>query len=545
MRYLNPRLGQKPFEALAGGSGGAASTSTKVTFEEHQVAIIDFTAVNEAVDTGIPVPANTKTIEVNYGASTDDATAGVDLLWINLPIEEWNRLEGVDVGDAPTMANARFTRIWRDPNITTVGGVGARQVWLLKGNNGNIFVMSDNTGWDIHPFRVRFEIHENVSGSGGSGSGTTLTPETDELIVYEEADEHNIININGKPYEVVRAHHDGHGKDVSLEELTHVNFRGFIDRVNNVLEPADGQFVYVYSESLGIASGFERYTTAGVTGWYPYRPFDAGNEWENAPAGFTYTGALTYRGYRQDEADLIRVAGAAGQVFVLLDERQVMFVNEFTAELKGYFYFKTQNVVPTRVGPVSMVAFWGEGQSSVYDRSGSHREAHAFQNGTEYTYRLQFNDSEPDEIIYGDDFGVRAVVAADAPNADLMVGTPTGGVETTEVLADHAVLTFPAGKYLVSLRHESVIRNDNDTGIRSYEIQSDADDFLISARTYASSLIDLPPGLTGSITNESLVIDSVVESLTEIQLTFFHVGANDLTPFDGITTVAYITKLEG
>ena len=45
----------------------------------------------------------------------------------------------------------------------------------------------------------------------------------------------------------------------------------------------------------------------------------------------TYTGPLNYRGYRQDELDLIRVAAASGEAFVLLDERQVMFVDEFTA----------------------------------------------------------------------------------------------------------------------------------------------------------------------------------------------------------------------
>ena len=52
----------------------------------------------------------------------------------------------------------------------------ARQVWIGKGNNGNVFVFTDNTSWDIHPFRVRFEIHTPltvVTGVAGGGVGGT------------------------------------------------------------------------------------------------------------------------------------------------------------------------------------------------------------------------------------------------------------------------------------------------------------------------------------------------------------------------------------
>ena len=165
---------------ISGGTPLAVTTAdiASITFTEGLTAEIDPAAINTAVDTGIAVPANTKTILVNYGASTDAATAGRDLLWFPMPIEEWERLDGVDVGDTPTQGNARFTRIWRDADITAVGAVMARQVWLGKGNNGNIFVWSDNTAWDIYPFRARFEIHEpltvvtDVTGGGGGGGGT-------------------------------------------------------------------------------------------------------------------------------------------------------------------------------------------------------------------------------------------------------------------------------------------------------------------------------------------------------------------------------------
>ena len=187
-------IGATDYMLVAGGGGSPLVTTTEVianvTFMEGVNPGIDFTATNSAVDTGIAVPANTKTLMVNYGASGSSATSGRDLPWFEMPIEEWERLVGVDVGATPTQGNARFTRTWRQDNITALGGTAARQVWLGKGNNGNIFVWTDNTGWDIYPFRARFEIHTpltvvtGVSGGGGTAdgvvdggsvSGTTLT----------------------------------------------------------------------------------------------------------------------------------------------------------------------------------------------------------------------------------------------------------------------------------------------------------------------------------------------------------------------------------
>lgn len=150
-------------------SGGVASplvvteeVVSNVTFSEAE-ATIDFAAINSAVDTGIAVPADTVTLSVNYGASTDGENAAIDLPWYPIPIEEWDRLTPVAVGDSPTQANARMTRSWRDADITTAGATQARQIWYAKGANGHVFVMTDNVSWDIHPFRARFEIHTALS----------------------------------------------------------------------------------------------------------------------------------------------------------------------------------------------------------------------------------------------------------------------------------------------------------------------------------------------------------------------------------------------
>ena len=168
------------------GGGGTPLVLTKeivtrVTTEEAGGENFLFTNDNEfeAVDTGIGVPAGTKTILLNYGASNTNAQSGVDLPWWPVTIEEYNRLDPTTVGAGPTAATCRFTRTWRNDNISVNGATGARQIWFGKLANGNIVLWSDNDSWDIIPFRVRFEIHEDVevvtdaTGNvvGGDGTG--------------------------------------------------------------------------------------------------------------------------------------------------------------------------------------------------------------------------------------------------------------------------------------------------------------------------------------------------------------------------------------
>ena len=169
-----------------GGGGGSPLTVTtediaSVTFTEGMNVGIEFTNTNVAIDTGIAVPANTVTILANWGAASTDATAGLDLPWFALPIEEWDRLDPVDAGDTPTQGNIRFTRTWRDTDVTSLGGTQARQIWIGKGNNGNVFVWTDNVLYDAHPFRVAsrstkpLTVVTDVTGGGGSSTFAALT----------------------------------------------------------------------------------------------------------------------------------------------------------------------------------------------------------------------------------------------------------------------------------------------------------------------------------------------------------------------------------
>lgn len=181
-----------------GGNGGEGTPLvltkemvTRVTMVEAGGNNFLFTTDNdfEAADTGIAVPDNTKTILLNYGANNTNAESGIDLPWFSVPIEEYNRLLPTTVGAGPTAATCRFTRTWRNDNISVNGGTGARQVWYGKLANGNIAVWTDNAAWDIVPFRVRFEVHTEVevvtdaTGSvvGGGGGGLRVVESYDAI----------------------------------------------------------------------------------------------------------------------------------------------------------------------------------------------------------------------------------------------------------------------------------------------------------------------------------------------------------------------------
>ena len=85
-------------------------------------------------------------------------------------------MDGSDAGDGPTVANSRGTRIWDNSNVTTVGGSGARQVFLMKGNNGNVLIATENTAQGAWPFRARFEVHETVAVGGDVSGGGGNNP---------------------------------------------------------------------------------------------------------------------------------------------------------------------------------------------------------------------------------------------------------------------------------------------------------------------------------------------------------------------------------
>ena len=85
------------------------------------------------------------------------------------------------------------------------------------------------------------------------------------------------------------------------------------------------------------------------TGFFPgYNPFAPGQPWHTAlvEPGIDYVGNFTYRGHVLNEAGAERNASAAGEVYVLLEDNIVTFVDEYTAPADGETSFLGTPLIP-------------------------------------------------------------------------------------------------------------------------------------------------------------------------------------------------------
>ena len=173
------RAGQVPAVNAAGDAYELKEPTTDTGSVSHyelmeESANIDFTEINSAVDTGITVPANTRLILINLGAASDNGMASKDLIWVALPITEWDRMDGVDVGDVRTQNNVRVAQTHYSNDVASVTTLPLedRIIYLMRGNNGNVFVSADDLQADIYPLTVIFEIHTTLT----LGINSTIDP---------------------------------------------------------------------------------------------------------------------------------------------------------------------------------------------------------------------------------------------------------------------------------------------------------------------------------------------------------------------------------
>ena len=139
------------------------------------------------------------------------------------------------------------------------------------------------------------------------------------------------------------------------------------------------------------------------------------------------------------------------------------------------------------VGPISMVAFWGEGQTEEVGGA-IVRELTSLSR-----YRWEFDQGEPNDIIFGTDPGVRAVNASFAANADLL---------GAEVLGDRRVLQFPSGRYLIDAFQVTRANVDDDLRAAAYRVMTGDDDHLVEeASGYNSNTSADPLGVVGGTGN--------------------------------------------
>ena len=286
-------------------------------------------------------------------------------------------------------------------------------------------------------------------------------------------------------------------------------------------------------------SGFERYwdgTEAdnpdGFVGFANYVPFAEGEYWATVDDG-DGNAIDTSGGFVIADSELNAFVRAqdAGDVFVIRGQPRILIAETVQAPASTRTDYKPRLYVP-QAGPVGMVAFWGAGQSEArpaeaYDRTLVNNEF----------YRYTFVGEDPDDVIFGVDFGVRCVAAADVPT--------TAGVMTGETIGDQQIFSFPAGKYIVELFDQT--RVDQDTGlyIWGYCLKSGADEQVLQASSGESGAnFSDPLGVVDAAEEgRQSIYGKVVLTLdTDSHLTF--IGG----PFDSAAEgagnhVLYVTKV--
>ena len=140
---------------------------------------------------------------------------------------------------------------------------------------------------------------------------------------------------------------------------------------------------------------------------------------------------------------------------------QVRILRSWSAPTAGHEVFQAEVLA----GPKAQVQFWGEGQTSadpfdVIDHT---------RTGTSAYHRHHFHGTVPDLVLYGHDFGVRALNAADATETDLLAG---------ETLEDLSVLEFPPGSYRMAMSSTVQETYDTTLGLFIYKVMTGDDDYL-------------------------------------------------------------------
>ena len=201
--------------------------------------------------------------------------------------------------------------------------------------------------------------YRSSSRTSTPGDASSLTP-VSGVQAYTSEDEHKIVNIGGHPFEIKQR--PVVAREVSIVEvIDDPDFRGFASRSGSISNPMADEWFFSIGAG-GFYSGFENYDG----NWRPnYDPFAAGEPWENSPD----TAEVMYRNMPlhwdgravTNQAAAEAAATGVGEVFVLINERVVVYIDEFTAGSDGDDYVPIA-LVPTHFDNPTLF-LWGSEQA--------------------------------------------------------------------------------------------------------------------------------------------------------------------------------------
>ena len=236
--------------------------------------------------------------------------------------------------------------------------------------------------------------------------------------------------------------------------------------------------------------------------------------------------------YTYDEDEVPLNVSAVGQVIVDIPRMRIHGALAFTAGAVEHTDRRDEIYHPPG-GDHAVMIFHGEGQSGI---TIGDSVVHA-QTGSLPNYRYKFNQELPDQVLVGVNPGIRAVLASEASNANLLAG---------ETLDDYRVIEFPVGKYRIDFHaaHESF--GDGDLRCFMYQIMSGTDDLHISSAVGYATRVNDPLGsvVDTDETYQSVQFETLLVFDKTSQITFITAGFNVGDNFDDGTHYLEIEVLE-
>ena len=190
----------------------------------------------------------------------------------------------------------------------------------------------------------------------GSARVDELATNLTEFPVIEADDVGKHFVVNGIEYVVVSRPTPGHGRMVTLSEITDADFLGFARNFIQAAYRAGASLAadqFYYSTTYG---DFEEYITNPSNGWIGYSPFETGEPWASVVIGGSTiniapgTHAVPVHG----EAAAETRVSAVGQVFADLDTHRMLVVSAFVAELPEFQSFEFEVYQAPGVGGLSV-----------------------------------------------------------------------------------------------------------------------------------------------------------------------------------------------
>ena len=538
----------------SGGGGGTTVTATKITRTTFSVDMNFVDSDDFESPPGIPAwPAGAIEARINFGGV--DASSAGTAEWgfvTKVQFDEWTA--AVD-GGSPTDSTGIFFRDFTANAPASVTST-ARDFFIGKDADDKLLFASSTTSEDAYPLTIIWFKEEDVDiVSGGGGAAPGWIEPKDE---YVEDDLHKFLIENGALKHIVLETQVGHSRVVDFQTLAnavsaldadgnHVStgeagdFLGFFPNLSGIpaLSITDGS----WAAFIG-AGDFEIQDPTGFYSsehWNSYNPFRGSGTrpW----ATITLADATTQDHVAFTDPDtgvvsdwrIVNTSGhaerfttAIGEAFFIQDEQKIKMVTAYTPHEEGEVRYVSEPWIPGGVVR-PMIRFWGAGQTS--EENGGVPVARVQSStpvASNFAYRYQFNQAEPDEIIIGDDdLGVEMLAAADVPAGSIRLMTV--GTAETAVL-DYQILKLPVGTW--RLWFTANHRETGDTSVAGYLYEAngtDDDELLVHrASGYAVGLPDpfneMPQPadqLAMNIRMHNIIIEnSEVEYLTVISLGF-------------------------